>query len=110
MIRIVSDSSTLYTKAEAEAIGIDIAMLTVTVNGKTYREQEEIKTEEFIDIIHQGHIPSSSQPALGEVLDMYNRYPQDEMLNITIADGLSGTYQTACSAAAMAASPQRITV
>lgn len=110
MIRIVSDSSTLYTKAEAEAIGIDIAMLTVTVNGKTYREQEEIKTEEFIDIIHQGNIPSSSQPALGEVLDMYNRYPQDEMLNITIADGLSGTYETACSAAAMAASPQRITV
>ena len=110
MIRIVSDSSTLYTKAEAEAIGIDIAMLTVTVNGKTYREQEEIKTEEFIDIIHQGHVPSSSQPAVGEVLDIYNKYPQDEMLNITIADGLSGTYQTACGAASMAHTPERITV
>ena len=110
MIRIVSDSSTLYTKAEAEAIGIDIAMLTVTVNGKTYREQEEIKTEEFIDIIHQGHVPSSSQPAVGEVLDIYNKYPQDEVLNITIADGLSGTYQTACGAASMAQTPERITV
>ncbi len=110
MIRIVSDSSTLYTKAEAEAIGIDIAMLSVTVNGKTYREQEEIKTEEFIDIIHHGHVPSSSQPAVGEVLDIYNKYPQDEMLNITIADGLSGTYQTACGAASMAQTPERITV
>lgn len=110
MIRILSDSSTLYTKAEAAAIGIDIAMLSVTVNGKTYRELEEISTEEFIDIIHQGHIPTSSQPALGEVLDMYRKYPQDELLNITIADGLSGTYQTACSAASMAESPQRITV
>ena len=110
MIRIVSDSSTLYTKAEAEAIGIDIAMLSVTVNGKTYREQEEIKTEEFIHIIHQGHVPSSSQPAVGEVLDIYNKYPQDEMLNITIADGLSGTYQTACGAASMAQTPERITV
>ena len=110
MIRIVSDSSTLYTKAEAEAIGIDIAMLSVTVNGKTYREQEEIKTEEFIDIIHQGHVPSSSQPAVGEVLDIYNKYPQDAMLNITIADGLSGTYQTACGAASMAQTPERITV
>ena len=110
MIRIVSDSSTLYTKAEAEAIGIDIAMLSVTVNGKTYREQEEIKTEEFIDIIHQGHVPSSSQPAVGEVLDIYNKYPQDEMLNITIADGLSGTYQTACGAVSMAQTPERITV
>ena len=110
MIRIVSDSSTLYTKAEAEAIGIDIEMLSVTVNGKTYREQEEIKTEEFIDIIHQGHVPSSSQPAVGEVLDIYNKYPQDEILNITIADGLSGTYQTACGAASMAQNPERITV
>lgn len=110
MIRIVSDSSTLYTKAEAEAIGIDIAMLSVTVNGKTYREQEEIKTEEFIDIIHQGYVPSSSQPAVGEVLDIYNKYPQDEMLNITIADGLSGTYQTACGAVSMAQTPERITV
>ena len=110
MIRIVSDSSTLYTKAEAATIGLDIAMLTVTVNGKTYREQEEIKTEEFIDIIHQGHVPSSSQPAVGEVLDIYNKYPQDEVLNITIADGLSGTYQTACGAASMAQTPERITV
>ena len=110
MIRIVSDSSTLYTKAEAEVIGIDIAMLSVTVNGKTYREQEEIKTKEFIDIIHQGHVPSSSQPAVGEVLDIYNKYPQDEVLNITIADGLSGTYQTACGAASMAQTPERITV
>ena len=110
MIRIISDSSSLYTKAEAEELGIDIAMLSVTVNGKTYREQEDIKTEDFIDIIHQGHVPSSSQPAVGEVLDIYNKYPQDEILNITIADGLSGTYQTACGAASMAQTPERITV
>ena len=42
MIRIVSDSSTLYTKAEAEAIGIDIAMLSVNVNGQIYRDSVEI--------------------------------------------------------------------
>lgn len=110
MIRIVSDSSTLYTKKEAAAIGIDVAMLTVTADAKTYRELEEINTQEFIDIIHQGNVPSSSQPALGEVLDMYNKHPQDEVLNITIADGLSGTYQTARGAAEMAESPERITV
>lgn len=40
MIRIVSDSSTLYTKAEAEAIGIDIAMLSTLTHqrGKTTRK------------------------------------------------------------------------
>ena len=69
-----------------------------------------IYSREFVDLIHQGHIPSSSQPALGEVLDIYNKYPEDDILNITITDGLSGTYQTAQSAAGMVDDPQRITV
>ena len=28
---------------------------------------EEIQTQEFIDIINEGHIPTSSQPSIGEV-------------------------------------------
>lgn len=110
MVRIIADSSTLYTKKEAEALGIDVAMLSVTINDETYRELEEINTKEFVDIIHQGHIPTSSQPSLGDVLDIYNKYPEDDLLNITITDGLSGTYQTARSAAKMADKPERITV
>ena len=110
MVRIITDSSTLYTKDQAAALGIDVAMLSVTINGETYRELEEINTKEFVDLIHQGHIPTSSQPALGEVLDIYNKYPEDDILNITITDGLSGTYQTAQSAATMVDDPQRITV
>ena len=110
MVRIITDSSTLYTKDQAADLGIDVAMLSVTINGETYRELEEINTKEFVDLIHQGHIPTSSQPALGEVLDIYNKYPEDDILNITITDGLSGTYQTAQSAATMVDDPQRITV
>ena len=110
MVRIITDSSTLYTKADAAAMGIDVAMLCVNMNGKTYRELEEINTEKFIDIIHQGHVPASSQPSIGDVLELYNKYPRDELLNITIADGLSGTYQTALSAVEMAENPGRITV
>lgn len=110
MVRIITDSSTLYTKEQAEALGFDVAMLSVTINGETYRELEDINTKEFVDLIHQGHIPTSSQPALGEVLDLYNKYPEDDILNITITDGLSGTYQTARSAAEMVDNPSRITV
>ncbi len=110
MIRIIADTSTLYTKAEAEAGGFDVAPLCVSVKGKTYREFEEINTEAFIDLIHQGHVPASSQPALGDVLDIYKKYPGDELLNITIADGLSGTYGTALGAAEMMDDPGRVTV
>ncbi|MGL6105574.1 DegV family protein [Romboutsia sp.] len=110
MIRIISDSSTMYSIADGKSKGIDIAPLSVTINNRTYKENEEINTEEFIDIINQGHVPMSSQPAIGEVVELYNKYPNDEIINITMADGLSGTYNSACSAKMMADNPDNIEV
>lgn len=110
MIRIVSDSSTLYSIAEGREKNIEILPLSITINNKTYREFEDINTEEFIDIIHKGYIPSSSQPAIGLVLDTYNKYPEDEIINICMADGLSGTYNSACIAKNMDKNPERIEV
>ncbi|GAA0084047.1 fatty acid kinase binding subunit FakB2 [Clostridium sp. CTA-7] len=110
MIKIVSDSSTLYSIKEGQANNVDIAPLTVSINNKTYREYEDINTEEFIDIINQGHIPKSSQPSIGYVLDLYSKYPEDEIINISMADGLSGTYNSACMAKNMDNNPERITV
>lgn len=110
MIRIVSDSSSLYSKNRGKDIGVEIAPLAVTINGKTYKEYEDINTEEFIDIINEGHLPVSSQPSIGEVLEVYEKYPQDEIINISMADGLSGTYTSACMAKNMDENPERITV
>ena len=110
MIRIVSDSSSLYSKSEGIENGIIIAPLAVTINGHTYKEYEDIKTKEFVDIINEGHIPSSSQPSIGEVLEIYDQYKDDEIINISMADGLSGTYNSACIAKGMATNPERIEV
>lgn len=110
MIRIISDTSTLYSVSEAEEKGIYVSPLAVTINDTTYEEFNDIQTEEFVDLIHQGHIPLSSQPAIGRVVDLYNRFPEDEILNITMADGLSGTYQSAILAKDMAKDSERITV
>ena len=110
MIRIVSDSSTLYSIEGAKKNNIDIAPLSVTINNVTYKEYEEIDTEEFIDIINEGHVPISSQPAIGEVVDIYNKYPNDEIINISMADGLSGTYSSACTAKDLAENPENIEV
>lgn len=98
MLRIISDSSTLFSIKEGKEKNIDIAPLSVTINGETYRENEDICTEEFIKIIKDGHLPISSQPSVGEVVNLYNKYPEDEILNISMADGLSGTYNSACMA------------
>ena len=110
MIRILSDSSTLYSIEEAKQSNIDICPLSVTINGKTYKELEEIQSNELIDIINQGHLPVSSQPAVGDVIEMYEQYPEDELINISLADGLSGTYNTACMAKNMVDHSDSITV
>lgn len=110
MIRIVSDSSSLYSRKDGQANGVIVAPLSVTIKGNTYKEYEDIELQEFIDIINEGNVPTSSQPSIGEVVDIYNRYPEDEIINISMSDGLSGTYNSACVARDMDDNPDRIEV
>ena len=110
MVRIVSDTSTLYSTAQAREAGFDVSPLSVTIAGKSYREFNEISADEFVSIIHQGHMPTSSQPAVGEVVSVYEQYPDDEIINIAMADGLSGTYNGAVAAAGMCEHSENITV
>jgi len=110
MIRIVSDTSTLYSTQQAQEAGFRVSPLSVTIAGKTYREFDEITSGEFVDIIRQGHMPTSSQPAIGEVTAQYDLYPGDQVLNVCMAMGLSGTYQSAVAAAELCSHPEDITV
>ena len=36
MVKIVSDTSTMYSSAQAEAAGFAVSPLAVTINGETY--------------------------------------------------------------------------
>ena len=110
MVRIVSDTSTLYSTAQAREAGFAVSPLSVTIAGKTYREFDEISAEEFVSIIQQGHMPTSSQPAIGEVTDLYGQYGDDEIINIAMAAGLSGTYNSAVTAAELCDNSDKITV
>ena len=110
MVRIVSDTSTLYSTTQAREAGFAVSPLSVTIAGKSYREFDEISSEEFVEIIRQGHMPTSSQPAIGEVEDLYNSYPGEEILNVTMALGLSGTYTGALAAADLCEHSDKITV
>ena len=101
MIKIVSDSSTLYSKEEAKKNNLDVRSLSVTIDNKSFKELEELTTEGLVKLIEEGAVPSSSQPAIGDVVEMYEEYPDAEIINISMADGLSGTYQSACMAKTM---------
>ena len=110
MVRIVADTSTLYSTKQAEEAGFSVAPLSVTIAGGTYREFDEISSDRFVEIIREGNMPTSSQPAIGEVAEVFEQFPEDEILNISMAHGLSGTYTSACAAAEMLEAGDRITV
>ncbi|MBE5798799.1 MAG: DegV family protein [Clostridiales bacterium] len=99
MVRIVSDTSTLYSTRQAREAGFAVSPLAVTIAGQNYRELDEMTAEQFVEIINQGHMPSSSQPAIGEVMDLYQEFAGEEIINIAMAEGLSGTYHSAVAAA-----------
>ena len=98
MIRILADTSTLYSTAEGKEKNIIITPLSVSLDNQTYREFDEICSKQFLDMLKNGSMPVSSQQSIGDKMDIYACYANDEIIDLTIADGLSGTYQSACMA------------
>lgn len=109
MVHIITDSSTLFTEKEAKEMGIDVLPLCVNIDDLEGRDLQ-IDMNDFYDRIEKGGIPKSSQPPIGEVMEAYEKYPDAEIINIAMADGLSGTYQSACGAREMVENKENITV
>lgn len=96
-MHIVADTSTLYSPEEGKTLGVTIIPACSIVEGITYRDYEDINSEEFLGMIEEGKIPTTSQPAVGDVIDVVERI-DDEILYLSIGDGLSGAYQTVMGA------------
>lgn len=96
-MRIIADTATLYSPQEGAALGATIIPVGVIINGKSYKDYEEIQCEEFLKMIDAGGVPTSSQPSIGEIIDVFEE-SREELLLISVGDGLSGAYQNAVGA------------
>ena len=109
MVQIITDSSVLYTVEEAKAAGFEAVPLCVSIGDFNGRDLQ-VDMKDFYARIKAGQHPTSSQPPIGDVVEVYEKYPEDEIINISMADGLSGTYQSAYMAKGMVENSDRITV
>jgi len=77
--------------------------LTVTLDGKSYRERVDIEPEEFYRLLSASDsLPVTSQPSPGDLVDIYQQLTDDpEIFSIHISSGLSGTVNAAQLAADM---------
>lgn len=109
MLQIVTDSSTLYSIREGEEKGITVCPLHVNIDGKSYRDFEDLTSTKLLKFIQEKKVPSTSQPSIGEKIDTYNRLSEEgEVLDITMAQGLSGTYDNALLAKSQCDHPEKI--
>ncbi|KRL98501.1 DegV family protein [Liquorilactobacillus satsumensis] len=102
-VKILTDSSIQLTPEEIEKYKIEIVPLSIEIEGKTYVDGVDITRAELINKLHAKKFPKTSQPALGKFVEAYDRLGADgsEVLAIVLSDVLSGTFETAQTAAKM---------
>ena len=72
-MQIITDSAALLSRQEGITMGVDVIPLSVIVNGHSYLDLEELDGPSLIEIINQGHFPTTSQPSVGETLEVFQK-------------------------------------
>lgn len=96
-MKIISDTSSLYSPDEGKSLGVTIIPASIIYRDKAYRDYVDISTEKFLHLLRSGATPTSSQPAIGDIIDVFEE-SAEETLALFIGDGLSGGYQNALGA------------
>lgn len=101
-MQIVTDAGMDLSPEQAKDIQVHIVPLSFTLDGKSYRSGVDIQPDEFYKLLAStSSYPTTSQPAVGEIAEIYRRVAaQDpDILSIHISSGLSGTFNAARLAA-----------
>ena len=93
-MKIITDTGSLLSQEKANTLDVALIPLQVEIKGKNYRDYFEISTTDFITAIANG-IPVSSQPAIGEVMEAFEK--AKDGFYIAMTSGLSSTYSSAAA-------------
>lgn len=110
-IKIITDSTIDVSNEVIQKYGIEIVPLSIHINGETYVDRIDISPSEFIKKMgNSTELPKSSQPSSGAFLEVYDRLGEEgyEVISIHMTGGMSGTVQSANTAAEM--SKTKVTV
>ncbi|USK37609.1 DegV family protein [Cytobacillus firmus] len=103
-IKIVTDSTADLSSEFLEKFDIEVVPLSIHIDGDTYLDRVDITPSEFMRKMKESdELPKSSQPPAGVFAEVYDRFGDQgyEILSIHMTGGMSGTVQSAESAAAM---------
>lgn len=102
-IHLVTDSTSQLTTEEINKYDIHIIPLIINDQGKSFKDGIDITSESFLsDLQTKSEITTTtSQPAVGDFVDLYNELGKDNepIISIHLTNLLSGTVEGAFSAA-----------
>lgn len=103
-IKIVTDSTIDLHDDVLEQYGVMVVPLSIHIDEQTYIDRQDISPQEFMVKMKEAkELPKSSQPAVGAFVEVYDRLHDEgyDIISIHMTGGMSGTVQSAESAASM---------
>ena len=101
-MQIVTDSGFDLSPTQKQGEDLHTLPLKLTLDGVSFRSGVDIQSEEFYRLLeHTDGMPITSTPSPGEFQEIYEDVAKDdsEILSIHISSGLSGTFNSAVTAA-----------
>lgn len=97
-IALVTDSTSVLTKKEAEDNNVIVTPIPIIVGDKEYLEGVDITASQLFEMQRAGaDFPKTSQPAIGEMIELFDKLHDegyDAIIAITLSSGISGFYET----------------
>lgn len=96
-VAIVTDSNSGITQAQAKGLGVYVIPMPFYIDGELYYEDITLTQEEFYLKLSEEAEISTSQPAPGDVIDLWEKLLKnhDEVVYIPMSSGLSSSCETA---------------
>lgn len=96
-VAVMTDSNSGITQSEARDLGVFVLPMPFTIDQKEHKEDINLSQDEFYDKLMSGAEVFTSQPAVGEVTELFDNILKDydQIVHIPMSSGLSGSCQTA---------------
>lgn len=96
-VAVATDSNSGITQEEAKRLGVTVLPMPFYIDGQLYLEGVDLSSEEFYKKLTSSRDISTSMPAVGDVMDCWNRLLKDyeEVVYIPMSSGLSSSCLTA---------------
>ncbi|WP_069649125.1 DegV family protein [Caloranaerobacter ferrireducens] len=112
-IKIITDSVSDIPSQYIDEYDIEVVPLTINFENESYKDKVDITVDEFYKKMDESDkLPTTSQVTPMEFLNTYKKFQDDYdyLIVITLSSKLSGTYQSAITAAQIAEIEDKVIV